>query len=187
MPAAVCWVVLGGAGPGQGGHIRMASAVEEQGASPRGAAGRLTACGRLARCSRGVARTVQVDDLVTNQTWKFELELEWKMGRGGNAAFSTAAPANHDHIYWSAPEYQLLDDANARRPQSPEPRPRGLRTLRRTGRNCCGPSITGPHAPGRERCARGALAQWHKVVEYELWSTDWKAKVASSKFAAYPH
>ena len=26
-----------------------------------------------------------------------------------------------------------------------------------------------------------------KVVTYELWSPDWKAKVAASKFAAYPN
>jgi hypothetical protein len=26
-----------------------------------------------------------------------------------------------------------------------------------------------------------------KVVEYELWSPDWKARVAASKFSKYPH
>ena len=25
-----------------------------------------------------------------------------------------------------------------------------------------------------------------KVIEYELWSADWKSKVAASKFAQYP-
>jgi hypothetical protein len=26
-----------------------------------------------------------------------------------------------------------------------------------------------------------------KLLEYTLWSPDWKAKVKASKFAAYPH
>jgi len=55
-----------------------------------------------------------VDDLVTNQNFgNFELELEWKMGRGGNSGLFYRGSREYDHIYWSAPEYQLLDDANA--------------------------------------------------------------------------
>ena len=55
-----------------------------------------------------------VDDLVTVKTYgNFELELEWKLGKAGNSGVFYRGTREYDHIYWSAPEYQLLDDANA--------------------------------------------------------------------------
>ena len=55
-----------------------------------------------------------VDDLVTKEQFgNFELELEWKIGKGGNSGVFYRATREYDHIYWSGPEYQLLDDANA--------------------------------------------------------------------------
>src|SRR5215475_3335923 len=55
-----------------------------------------------------------VDDLVTTRSFgNFELELEWKIGKGGNSGIFYRGTREYDHIYWSAPEYQLLDDANA--------------------------------------------------------------------------
>src|SRR4029079_10894574 len=54
-----------------------------------------------------------VDDLITrNEYANFELELEWKIGKGGNAGIFYRGTREYDHIYWSATEYQLLDDAN---------------------------------------------------------------------------
>ena len=56
-----------------------------------------------------------VDDLVTRDTFgNFELELEWKIGKGGNSGIFYRGTREYDHIYWSGPEYQLLDDANTR-------------------------------------------------------------------------
>jgi hypothetical protein len=55
-----------------------------------------------------------VDDLVTKESFgDFELELEWKIGKAGNSGVFYRGTREYDHIYWSAPEYQLLDDANA--------------------------------------------------------------------------
>src|SRR5580658_590363 len=54
-----------------------------------------------------------VDDLVSNKSYgSFELELEWKIGKEGNSGVFYRGTREYDHIYWSAPEYQLLDDAN---------------------------------------------------------------------------
>src|SRR5437762_170964 len=62
-----------------------------------------------------------VDDLVTKESFAdFELELEWKIGKAGNSGIFYRGTREYDHIYWSAPEYQLLDDANA--PRSEERR-----------------------------------------------------------------
>ena len=54
----------------------------------------------------------EVDDLVSRETFgDFEIEFEWKLTPGGNAGFFYRGTREYDHIYWSAPEYQLLDDA----------------------------------------------------------------------------
>src|SRR5580692_12411565 len=61
-----------------------------------------------------LAKEGSVDDLVTRaQFGNFELELEWKIGKAGNSGIFYRGTREYDHIYWSGPEYQLLDDANA--------------------------------------------------------------------------
>jgi hypothetical protein len=55
-----------------------------------------------------------VDDLVTKSEYRnFEFELEWKIGQAGNSGVFYRGTREYDEIYWSGPEYQLLDDANA--------------------------------------------------------------------------
>jgi hypothetical protein len=129
-----------------------------------------------------------VDDLVTrNEFANFELELEWKIGKGGNSGVFYRGTREYDHIYWSGPEYQLLDDAN---------HPDGKNPLTSAA------SAYGLYAPpagvvkpfGEWNKSRlvvnGAhVEHWlngRKVVEYELWSPEWTAKVAASKISKYP-
>jgi len=129
------------------------------------------------------------DDIMTrDQFANFELDLEWKIASGGNSGIFYHGTEEYDHIYWSGPEYQLLDDANA---------PDGKNRLTSAA------SAYGLYAPpaGVVKPANewnttriivnGAhVEHWlngQKVVEYELWSPDWKAKVAASKFSAYPN
>lgn len=131
----------------------------------------------------------EVDDLVTQENFgDFELELEWKIGKGGNSGIFYRGTREYDHIYWSAPEYQLLDDANANDGRS------------RLTAAAAAYALYGPPAgvvkPFDEwNKTRIVLKGTHvehwlngrKVVEYELQSPDWKAKVAASKFAKYPN
>ena len=51
------------------------------------------------------------DLITTNQYGDFELAFDWKIAPGGNAGVFYRGTEEYDHIYWSAPEYQLLDDA----------------------------------------------------------------------------
>jgi hypothetical protein len=130
-----------------------------------------------------------VADLVTrDQFGDFELELEWKIGEAGNSGIFYRGTEEYDHIYWSAPEYQLLDDIKA--------------TDNKTRLTCAG-AVYGlyPSPPGHLKrvgdwnqariVARGAhVEHWLngvKVVDYELWSPDWESRIKNSKFAAYPH
>lgn len=71
----------------------------------------------------GEAQTSDGGDLIFNEKFKnFELELEWKVSKGGNSgifylaqeAYSTKEDGTKqlEPIYISAPEYQVLDNAN---------------------------------------------------------------------------
>jgi len=130
-----------------------------------------------------------VDDLVSRKSYRsFELELEWKVGKAGNSGIFYRGTHEYDHIYWSAPEYQLLDDANAED---------GRSRLTAAGSDYAlygsPPGIVHPAEEWNlaRLVVRGAhVEHWLngvKVVEYELGSPDWKSRVAKSKFAAYPH
>ena len=55
----------------------------------------------------------EVEDLISKDTYgDFEAEFDWKVTNGGNAGFFYRGTREYDHIYWSAPEYQILDDAH---------------------------------------------------------------------------
>jgi hypothetical protein len=55
-----------------------------------------------------------VKDIVSKDEFgDFELEIEWKIGEAGNSGIFYRGTEEFDHIYWSAPEYQLLDDLKA--------------------------------------------------------------------------
>jgi hypothetical protein len=136
-----------------------------------------------------LAKEGHVDDLVTrDQFGNFELELEWKIGRAGNSGIFYRGTREYDEIYWSGPEYQLLDDANA-------PDGRNRLTAAASAYGLYAPPAGVVKASGEWNKTRIVIKGDHvehwlngqKVVEYDLGSTDWRAKVADSKFSEYPH
>ncbi len=130
-----------------------------------------------------------VDDLVTNDTFgDFELELEWKVGKAGNSGIFYRGTREYDHIYWSAPEYQLLDDANTEDGKSRLTAAGSVYALYGGPAGVVLPYdhwnksrlvVTGNHV---EHWLNG-----RKMLEYELKSPAWKSRVAASKFSAYPN
>jgi hypothetical protein len=132
---------------------------------------------------------VKAADIVTkDQFGDFELEFDWKLAPGGNAGVFYRGTEEYDHIYWSAPEYQLLDDAahkdggnrltSAGSAYALYPPPAGV--VKPAGEwNASRIVAKGPHV---EHWLNGK-----KVVEYELWSPDWEAKVKASKFVDWPN
>jgi hypothetical protein len=137
---------------------------------------------------RTLTKSRPVEDIVSKEQFAdFELELDWKIGVAGNSGVFYRGSEEEDKIYWTAPEYVLLDDIKARD--------------NRSRLTCAGavhsvyPSPEGHLKPVGEWnatriVAKGAhIEHWlngAKVVEYELWSPDWEAKVAASKFKAWP-
>ena len=118
----------------------------------------------------------------------FELELEWKIGKGGNSGIFYRGTREYDHVYWSGPEYQLLDDENA-----PDGANRLTAAAAAYALYAAPAGIVKPfnHWNRTRIVVRGDhVEHWlngRKVVDYVLKSPDWKQKVASSKFAAYPN
>lgn len=131
----------------------------------------------------------EVDDLVTrDELGNFELELEWKLGAGGNSGIFYRGTREYHHIYWSAPEYQLLDDAQAPDGKNPLTSAASAYALYGPPRGIVKPA--GEWNKTRIVVAGSHVEHWlngQKVVEYELGSDEWKARVAASKFRKYPH
>ena len=136
-----------------------------------------------------LTKTGPVEDIITkDQFGNFELAMDWKLSPGGNAGLFYRGTEEYDHIYWSAPEYQLLDDAG---------HPDGKSRLTSAGSDyALYPSPAGAVKPADEwnstlLVVNGNRVQhWlngQRLLEYDLGSADWQQKVAASKFAAYPN
>ena len=138
---------------------------------------------------RVLSKHGSVGDLVSKDEFgDFDLELEWKIGEAGNSGIFYRGTEEYDHIYWSAPEYQLLDDIKA--------------DDNKTRLTCAGalyaiyPSPAGHLKPvGEWNKARIVATGNHvqhwlngfKLLEYEVGSSDWEARVQASKFKPYPN
>lgn len=127
-------------------------------------------------------------DIITrDQYTDFELELEWRVTPRGNSGIFFRANEGTGRIYENSAEMQILDNGGHFD---------GRNALTSAGSNYA------LHAPVRDvtrpvgewnavrLIVRGAhVEHWLngvKVVEYELWNDEWKAKVAASKFNDWP-
>lgn len=135
-----------------------------------------------------ITKTGTPADIITRVPYaNFELELDWKISKGGNSGIFYRGTEEYEHIYWSAPEFQILDDANA---------PDGRNRLTAAGAVYgVYPSPAGVEKPAGEwNTARlvvngNHVEHWlngRKLVEYDLGSPDWEARVKASKFHAWP-
>lgn len=124
-------------------------------------------------------------DIMTKEVFgDFDLSFDWKISPKGNSGVMYRVTEDGAETYWSGPEYQVLDNS------------RGERPLEQAG------SLYALYAPvgavtkpvgefnqGRIVVRNGHVEHWlngTKVVEYDLGSADFKARVAASKFKAWP-
>ena len=136
-----------------------------------------------------LTKSGSAEDLITKDEFgDFELTWDWKLAPNGNAGVFYRATEEYPKVYWSGPEYQLLDDAG---------HPDGKTRLTSAGAAyALYPSPAGVVKPANQwnssrLVVRGAhVEHWlngQKVVDYELWSPDWEAKVKASKFGQWPN
>jgi len=136
-----------------------------------------------------LAKDVPVADIVTKDEFgDFELELEWKIGEAGNSGIFYRGSEEYEHIYWSGPEYQLLDDIKAADGKA--------RITSAGAAYGIYPSPEGHLKPLGEWNSTRIIAKgshvehWlngFKLLEYEFGSPDWLSRVKGSKFSAWPH
>lgn len=136
-----------------------------------------------------LTKSGEVEDIVSkDQFGNFELALDWNLGPKGNAGIFYRGTEEYDKIYWSAPEYQLLDDAAHED---------GKNRLTAAGAAyALYPSPAGVVKPADQWNSTlivvngNRVQHWlngQKLLEYELLSPDWEAKVKASKFNEYPN
>jgi hypothetical protein len=133
--------------------------------------------------------TAGVHDIITTDKYaNFDLQLDWKISPRGNSGIFYRGTEEYDHIYWSAPEYQLLDDkghadgkfrlTSSAADYAVYPSPKGY--VHPAGQwNHTRLLVNGNHV---EHWLNG-----HKMVSYDLGSPDWQKRVKASKFAMFPN
>ena len=137
-----------------------------------------------------LTRVAQGGDIITRETYEnFELTLEWKISPGGNSGifFHVVEDSTLSAVYLTGPEMQVLDNAGHADGKTPNTSAGSNFALHAPTRDMTKPVgewnqarllVNGPHV---EHWLNG-----EKVVEYELWSDDWKRRVQASKFKAWP-
>jgi hypothetical protein len=124
-------------------------------------------------------------DIITkDQFGDFELAFDWKISPKGNSGVMFHVTENGDETYWSGPEYQVLDNAHGEKP--PE-QAGALYALYAPSMDMTKP--VGQFNHGRIVVRHGKVEHWlngMKVAEYDMGSADFKARVAGSKFKAWP-
>jgi hypothetical protein len=129
------------------------------------------------------------DDIVTTAEFgDFDLSFDWKIAAGGNAGVFYRATEEYPKVYWSAPEFQLLDDATHKDGQNRVTAAGAAYALYAPPAGVVKPA--GEWNTARIVAKGAHVEHWlngRKVVEYELWSPDWEAKVKASKFVEWPN
>jgi hypothetical protein len=124
-------------------------------------------------------------DLVTKANYgNFELDFDWKISPKGNSGVIYHVIPVGDETYESGPEYQILDNAHG---EPPLQRAASLFALYAPSKDMTRP--VGQFNHGRLVVDHGRVQHWlngEKVVEYDINSPDFKARVAGSKFKQWP-
>ncbi len=138
--------------------------------------------GTLARVAAGAR------DLVTiEQFGDFELAFEALVETGGNSGVFFRADETQRFIFMSAPEIQVLDDANHRDGKNPLTSAGSNYALHPAPRGLAHPA--GEWNSFRVRVQGNHVVHWlngQEIVNYQLGSADWMERVAASKFADWP-
>ena len=136
-----------------------------------------------------LAKDAPVADIVTKDEFAdFELALDWKIGEAGNSGIFYRGTEEYEKIYWTGPEYQLLDDVKGADNKS--------RLTSAGSAYGIYPSPEGHLKPVGDWNSTRIIAKGNhvehwlngfKLLEYEFGSADWLARVKASKFDAWPN
>jgi hypothetical protein len=129
------------------------------------------------------------NDIVTNDTFEnFELSVDWKLSpRANSGILFNVVEQGYEMVYATGPEYQLIDDAGW---------PDKLEEWQQTAANYAMhvPTAKAARPVGQWNVSKivvnhGHVQHWLngvKVVEYDLWTPDWEARVKAGKWKDFP-
>lgn len=117
----------------------------------------------------------------------FELSLEWKISEGGNSGVMFHVTEDHRSPWETGPEMQILD--NTKHPDGKNPKTSAGANYALDPTDPTAVKPVGEWNQARLVVKGDRVEHWlngKKTADYTLWSDDWKAKVAASKFAKMP-
>lgn len=128
--------------------------------------------------------TDQNPDIISEATYEnFELSIDWKLSPQGNSGIMYLVTENNNNTYESGPEYQLIDDDNF---------PEKIEDYQKSGANYAmqAPAVKALKPSNEWNHSviivnKGHVEHWlndKKVVEYELWSDEWKKQKEAGKW-----
>jgi len=126
-------------------------------------------------------------DIITNGEYEnFELSLEWKINDCGNSGiiFNVVESDAYDYVWQTGPEMQVLDNTCHPDAKIEKHRAGDLYDLIKCSTETVKSAGDWNHA--KIILKDGHLEQWlngTKVVETQMWTPEWDAMVAGSKFA----
>ena len=137
----------------------------------------------------GEAQTLEGGDIIFDRKFKnFELELEWKVAKGSNSGiFYLAQEIPGKPIYISAPEYQVLDNAN--HPDAKLGVDGNRMSASLYDMIPANPQNQKPYGEWNKTkilCYKGTVVHYQNdkpVVEYHLWTPQWQELLDNSKFS----
>lgn len=143
--------------------------------------------GTLRCLSKGGGGDIILDKKLTN----FELSLSWKIATNGNSGlFIFGKEVEGKPIYFSAPEYQLLDNIghpDAKNGKNGNRKAGSLYDMIPANPQNCNPA--GEWNEAKVVAKNANIEFWQngvKVVEFRMGDDQWKAMCADSKFKNWP-
>ena len=135
-----------------------------------------------------LVRVGPAGDIITDEQFaNFEIALEWRISAGGNSGIFFHVENAGAAVYSTGPEIQVLDNSAHNDGKNTTTSAGADYALHAALRDVTEPVgffnktriiVNGSHV---EHWMNGV-----KLLEYELWSDEWTALVAASKFAAMP-
>lgn len=128
------------------------------------------------------------DLIFANKLKNFEFEFEWKVAKGSNSGvFILVQEVEGEPAYVSAPEYQVLDNVN--HPDAKLGKDGNRMSASLYDMIPAKPQNSKPFGEwnkGKILCYKGTIVYYQNdeaVVEYHLWTNQWKELLDQSKFS----
>ncbi|HEY6218950.1 MAG TPA: family 16 glycoside hydrolase [Gemmatimonadaceae bacterium] len=136
-----------------------------------------------------ITKNVGAEEMVTRDKFgDFEFAWDWRLSPRGNSGVFFRATEEYDKIYWSAIEFQLLDDSLASDNKDSTHLAGAAYGFYMPPRHIA--KIGGNWNSSKIVARGGHIEHWMngvRTLSYDIWTPQWDAMVAKTKFKPYPN